>query len=155
MKGYSAFPKAPALPSDCFVLYQDSCLGDLPLNRKAVSVLCSLSGLGHATLIGEVWPFTREAVGVLCSLRGLGHWTLIGVCWGSDPSAEKQSFYRAASANWATGRSSGKSYPSAEKQSIYCAALADCTMNKMWFNEWRLSWKIMYFSFVKWVFFLY
>ena len=55
MKGYSAFPKAPALagtsPPDCLVSYPGhSFEGVLLLSREAVGVFYSPSRLGNITL---------------------------------------------------------------------------------------------------------
>ena len=94
IKGYSAFPKAPALlepPHEIFQCHIQDTSGERSLNRlqkcslcilqplltgpldthlgrDAVGVFYSPCRLGHRTLIGEVLHLYRDAVGVFCNL---------------------------------------------------------------------------------------
>ena len=126
IKGYSVFPKAPALhvPHHRIILYhiQDICWRVLPLCRDVFGVFYSPSRLGRRTLVGDVLPPCWDAVGVFYSPRQLGHRILVV---GVLPSAEMQSVYSSATANWDTEQSLGKSYPSAKMQLVYSAAPPD------------------------------
>ena len=67
MKGYSAFPKAPA-PSDFLVSYPGHSLGGgvLPLCREAVGVFYSPSRLGNQTTVIVLFVVEWGQVYVIC-----------------------------------------------------------------------------------------
>ena len=97
---------------------------DLPLCRRAVSVFCSSSPLGHRTLVrGGVSPLCKEGVCVFYSPCPLGHRILVV---GVLPLCREAvgEFYSSSPLGYRT-LIGGGSYPSAEKQSVYSAVPPD------------------------------
>ena len=83
MKGYSAFPEAPALLKSHYQIikchFEDTRWErGLTLCKDTVSVFFGHRRLGHRTIVGGILPLCRDAVGAFCSPSRLGHRTIVG-----------------------------------------------------------------------------
>ena len=128
IKGYSIFPKAPALLKTYHHI-RTLVMGVLPLCRGAVGVFYCLSRVGHRTFVRGVLSLCRDAVGVFCDPVD---WTTRHSLRESYPFPEMQSVYSSAQVEWATGHSLGESYAFAEMQSVYSAAPVDLAIGHSW-----------------------